>query len=163
MDYQITSISKEDYCNSINTLFTVYISLFGGKDKIELRLNGLKDEKEVEDFVKSWDKPLRLKNTFPFTNFRMDTIGEHELYSTECEWHGVHITARSINEDALKSFIDYLNNPEIPSMDVLIKKHIHLSGLIEGYINSILELKKEQRLIEYRMWTYSNVKNNDED
>jgi len=163
-DYKITTISKEDYCNSSDIIFIVYIELGGYDDKIELRLNGLKEEKEVEDFVNGWDNPLRLRNSFLFSKNIIITPIKKDIqtYSTECVWNGVHIIAKCINKDTLLSFIDYLNNPEIPSMDVLIKEHIRLSGLIDNYIQDIFELKNQRKLIEYRMWAYEYNKSNDE-
>ena len=155
--YIVSSIDKEEYCDSSDITYIVYLKEDRNPDIVlELTFKGIKEDKDIAVIIDEFNNPFRIKNSYNFSGISTATFKDKvTIFWDKFIKNGYECIVKSASKENLREFIEYLNNPEEIKMDVLMKEHYRLSGLIDNHLHALSELSKERRMLEYRIWTYS--------
>ena len=154
--YIASTIESIQYSDSTDIEFVVFLYNNSNPNvKLQLDFKNIKTEKEIVNIISEFNNPLRLKNTYRYEDiYECDKSknGELIVYCTTIYKYSFSINVKCVNKKYLQDFIDFINNPSDVDVDILIKEHMRLDKIIDGHFNSIRELNKQQKSLEYRIW-----------
>ena len=150
IEINVESIDKVEYSNSSKTQFLVYLRLLPDNILFEIVFENVQNEKDVKNIIKNFNNPYRLSDLYKYSEIKPFN---EKVYSCDIE-SPIKFKIKSGDKKGLEKFLYLLNTPtKLDEMD-LFEEHQQLSTIIDTHIQTIHDLIKRRREIEYKLWEY---------